>query len=131
MASDKFKDIQLNGPTDDPVTHQIKRGVKGVGMVMDSLADKYREYFPSRPVPTRAAPTRAATTRSAPQATSTADNYPPIPDNIGTAEVDSGILNSGTGKKRGGKVKKMASGGTASKRADGCCVRGKTKGRMV
>jgi len=36
--------------------------------------------------------------------------------------------------KRGGKVKKMASGGSAvssaSKRADGCAVRGKTKGRM-
>jgi hypothetical protein len=36
--------------------------------------------------------------------------------------------------KAGGKVKKMASGGkvsSASKRADGCCVKGKTKGRMV
>lgn len=28
-------------------------------------------------------------------------------------------------------VKKMASGGTASSRADGCCVKGKTKGTMV
>lgn len=37
-----------------------------------------------------------------------------------------------TGMKRGGKVKKMAKGGsTASKRADGCCTKGKTKGRMV
>ena len=25
----------------------------------------------------------------------------------------------------------MKKGGTASKRADGCCVKGKTKGRMV
>lgn len=36
--------------------------------------------------------------------------------------------------KKGGKVKKMAKGGSvssASKRADGCAVRGKTKGRMV
>ena len=34
--------------------------------------------------------------------------------------------------KRGGKVKKMAKGGsTASKRADGCATKGKTKGRMV
>lgn len=33
---------------------------------------------------------------------------------------------------KGGAVKKMASGGsTASKRADGCAARGKTKGRMV
>ena len=28
-------------------------------------------------------------------------------------------------------VKKMAKGGTASSRADGCAVRGKTKGRML
>jgi hypothetical protein len=36
--------------------------------------------------------------------------------------------------KKGGAVKKMKSGGTvssASKRADGCAVRGKTKGRMI
>jgi hypothetical protein len=34
--------------------------------------------------------------------------------------------------KRGGAVKKMAKGGsTASKRADGCCSKGKTKGRFV
>ena len=34
------------------------------------------------------------------------------------------------GKKKGGCVK-MAKGGSASKRADGCAVRGKTKGRIV
>ncbi len=34
------------------------------------------------------------------------------------------------GMKRGGPVKKMASGG-AAKRGDGCAVRGKTKGRMM
>jgi hypothetical protein len=36
--------------------------------------------------------------------------------------------------KKGGKVKKMASGGkvsSASKRADGCATKGKTKGKMV
>ena len=36
-----------------------------------------------------------------------------------------------TSFKRGGKVKKMASGGSASRRADGCAQRGKTRGRMV
>ena len=30
-----------------------------------------------------------------------------------------------------GPIKKMAKGGSASKRADGCCAKGKTKGRMV
>jgi hypothetical protein len=39
---------------------------------------------------------------------------------------------AGEGMKRGGKVKKMAKGGsTASKRADGCAQRGKTKGKFV
>jgi hypothetical protein len=34
--------------------------------------------------------------------------------------------------KKGGEVKKMAKGGsTASKRADGCATKGKTKGRFV
>lgn len=36
--------------------------------------------------------------------------------------------------RRGGKVKKKAKGGSvssASKRADGCAIKGKTKGRMV
>ena len=38
----------------------------------------------------------------------------------------------GMSLKKGGTVKKMAKGGsTASKRADGIAVRGKTKGRMV
>jgi hypothetical protein len=36
------------------------------------------------------------------------------------------------GMKHGGAVKKMAKGGsTASKRADGCATKGKTKGRFV
>jgi hypothetical protein len=38
------------------------------------------------------------------------------------------------GMKKGGAVKKMASGGSvssASKRGDGCAIKGKTKGRMV
>ena len=35
------------------------------------------------------------------------------------------------GMKKGGKVKKMAAGGSVSKRADGCAQRGKTRGKMV
>ena len=35
------------------------------------------------------------------------------------------------GAKRGGSIKKMAKGGSASKRADGCCSKGKTRGRFV
>jgi hypothetical protein len=33
--------------------------------------------------------------------------------------------------KRGGAVKKMAKGGSASKRGDGIATKGKTKGRFV
>jgi hypothetical protein len=36
----------------------------------------------------------------------------------------------GRAYRKGGKVKKMASGGSASSRGDGCAMRGKTKGRM-
>jgi uncharacterized protein YjcR len=39
--------------------------------------------------------------------------------------------NLAPGMKKGGKVKKMAKGGSASKRADGCATKGKTKGKFV
>ena len=35
------------------------------------------------------------------------------------------------GMRKGGKVKKMAAGGSASKRADGCATKGKTRGKMI
>ena len=35
------------------------------------------------------------------------------------------------GMKKGGSVKKMSSGGSASSRADGCATKGKTKGTQV
>jgi hypothetical protein len=38
--------------------------------------------------------------------------------------------NKATGKKKGGMIKKMASGGSASARADGIAQRGKTRGMM-
>ena len=38
--------------------------------------------------------------------------------------------NKAMGKKKGGSVKKMASGGSASSRADGIAQRGKTRGMM-
>jgi hypothetical protein len=51
-----------------------------------------------------------------------------------TTEYDFGTTNPSEFK-RGGKVKKMASGGavksSASKRADGCVQRGKTRGKIV
>ena len=40
-------------------------------------------------------------------------------------------MGSAVGNKKGGKIKCMAKGGSASKRADGCAQRGKTRGRIV
>lgn len=73
---------------------------------------------------------------------------PPSPDDMGSIENKVGQLRpqggrqmkaaqdirSAMGMKKGGCVKKMSSGGkvgSASKRADGCAVKGKTKGKMV
>jgi choline kinase len=39
--------------------------------------------------------------------------------------------NRSLGMKKGGAVKKMAKGGSASSRADGCCTKGKTRGKMM
>jgi hypothetical protein len=36
-----------------------------------------------------------------------------------------------SGYKKGGAVKKMAKGGSASSRADGCATKGKTRGKFV
>ena len=42
------------------------------------------------------------------------------------------VAEEAPGMRKGGKVKKMAKGGsTASKRADGCATQGKTKGRFI
>ena len=49
-----------------------------------------------------------------------------------TKDIEEKMSGSTTGMKRGGKaVKKMASGGMASSRADGIAQKGKTKGRFV
>ena len=41
------------------------------------------------------------------------------------------VAPAAAGMKKGGKVKKMLKGGSASSRADGIAQRGKTKGRFV
>lgn len=48
------------------------------------------------------------------------------------AEAKPEVYRSPDGRSGGmGPLKKMAKGGSASSRADGCAVKGKTKGRMV
>jgi len=46
------------------------------------------------------------------------------------SKVNKGGYDPEEGMKRGGKVKKMAGGGSASSRGDGCAQRGKTKGKV-
>lgn len=49
----------------------------------------------------------------------------------GAPDTGASAPQAGEGMKKGGKVKKYAKGGSASKRADGCAMKGKTKGRFV
>lgn len=42
-----------------------------------------------------------------------------------------GLPETAPAMKKGGKVKKYAKGGSASKRADGCAIKGKTRGKFV
>jgi hypothetical protein len=50
---------------------------------------------------------------------------------IYTAEMGAPPTDPEMAKKHGGMIKKMANGGSASSRADGCCTKGKTRGKMV
>ena len=45
-------------------------------------------------------------------------------------KMPNGKMMKDSAMKKGGKVKKMASGGSASSRADGIAVKGKTRGKM-
>ena len=61
-------------------------------------------------------------------------DYTPVDEPVRTgpkpAEPGSGIRVEKE-PKPAPKVVKKASGGTASSRADGCCVKGKTRGKMM
>jgi hypothetical protein len=64
----------------------------------------------------------------------TMDEFERMTPKLGREALKLGRENLKLGMKKGGAVKKMASGGkvsSASKRADGCAIRGKTKGRMM
>ena len=107
-------------------------GDMSAGQARDRLADLEKR------TPTRTAPRRAPT-RTAPRGDpSRVNEIPPPMGPIvprGRAEESLGQMGDVIGAKKGGMIKKMASGGavksSASKRADGICKKGKTKGRMV
>lgn len=55
-----------------------------------------------------------------------------MPDLTGDGKVTRADVLKGRGVfKQGGSIKKMRSGGSASSRADGCAIRGKTRGKMI
>jgi len=62
-------------------------------------------------------------------------DYTPVDEPVRTgpkpAEPGSGIRVEKEPKPAPKVVKKLASGGSASSRADGCCVKGKTKGKYL
>ena len=56
--------------------------------------------------------------------------YPPKVAPVAPAPQMPTPAPQGPGMKKGGKVKKMSGGGSASKRADGIAQRGKTRGKF-
>jgi hypothetical protein len=63
-----------------------------------------------------------------------AKNQPTPPQQAPQQAPRRGGIFGGRRMKEGGAVKKMAKGGSvssASKRADGCAIKGKTKGKVV
>jgi len=79
-------------------------------------------------------PAPAPTRSMGPRITPTAINQPrsTLGSLTGTGAPKGYGVKLSTSFKKGGKVKKMAKGGsTASKRGDGCATKGKTKGRFV
>ena len=74
---------------------------------------------------------KAAAAKAHEEYTNDRKNWPlnPKEDAINSAKAADAVT-----KKRGGKVSSYKSGGSvssASKRADGCCTKGKTKGRII
>jgi hypothetical protein len=127
MARDVYTADMGNPPSDDDMGS------------IESLALRGKR----RPVAGRPAP--AARPNPADAGVYTADKgMPPMDDDMGSVESlrpntdrqkkAAKAIRSAMGMKKGGCVKKMKSGGstsTASKRADGCATKGKTKGRFV
>ena len=107
---------------------------------IETLRGKRGAGKPARMVPPMAAKRPMANPADAGIFTADKGIQPPSPDEGPT--MDRGMPprrpmgGAGMGMKKGGCVKKMASGGyakggSASKRADGIAQRGKTKGKMV
>lgn len=107
--------------TNPKVTNKIARN-GGFGLMGMLAAKKKKPAQPGRPMMED-----IMTAEQVP-----ANRAAPIMAGDVDAMMGRGAQDGVSGMKRGGKVKKMAKGGsTASKRADGCATKGKTKGRFV
>ena len=83
------------------------RGNSAPSMIVDPRAGRFDPFSKSSPAPTKAPATTINPKMSGAQASNNA-----------------AFISANSGNK-------MAKGGTASSRADGCCTKGKTKGRFV
>jgi hypothetical protein len=105
----------------------------------DSMMDKVSKYNPIGMlgrVGSNAAKAGAKMAKENSETSEKVSKYNPMSMVRKAAEAGAKTAKKTTeNKARGGsvdmKAKKMASGGSVSKRADGCAVKGKTKGRMV
>jgi hypothetical protein len=106
-----------------------------------SIVDQYRDFNKNPEAKAFPVADRKKIKESAPEAESkpskrtSNDAIGDLVKKLGSGRVGTtpSSFSEPIGGKNGGsvKVKKMAKGGSASSRADGCAVRGKTKGRMI
>ena len=143
-------DAGLRGGQNERISDKERaRALRGVAEMRNdpSIVDMYRDYsknpeakaFPVKEP--RAIKGEALAAASEPRSRTSNEKISDMLDRLGGGnrvgmippKMDS--FGSTPGAKKGGAVNKMAKGGSvksgASKRADGCAVRGKTKGRMV
>ena len=109
------------------------------GSVRQPISGAPAAKAPASTPPAKAPASAAPVSRTMSRITDTGDEtdrlarrYPsPVPRTNLMAASPSRVRLGEAEFKKGGKVKKMAAGGSASKRADGCAVKGKTRGRMI
>ena len=100
----------------EPMTGKEEKGL-GTGPTMSPLIDSIKGGF------------KKMVGKSKPK-TEYPDQQKELKDLYETGISDKDIATA-KGNKKGGIIKKMAKGGmTASSRADGCCTKGKTKGKI-
>jgi hypothetical protein len=112
----------------DDVRKRAMKTIEARGL-SDKEAAKLLDREPKKPSAEakRVAPPRKIEAKPLEPKKTAEESPKPKPD----ARPDKSLMEkSGYLNAKGGAIK-MASGGSVSKRADGCAIRGKTKGRMI